>query len=81
MDFNSVDTERANLDSVVIPRSVHERRTGCLSAAHEDRAVKCLEEHGVVILPGLLTPDAVLARGEQALEVGGCVCMGHYRQG
>ena len=44
---------------------------GCLSAAHEDRAVTCLEEHGLVILPGLLTSDAVLARGEQALEVGG----------
>ena len=36
---------------------------GCLTAAHEERAIRCLEEHGVCILPGLLEPAAVICRG------------------
>ena len=62
------ELERAHIETIAVPLSCSERRAGCLTAAHEERAMRCLEEHGVCILPGLLEPAAVISRGAKALQ-------------
>ena len=65
-----LELERMYIESVTVPLGCSERRAGCLTAAHEERAMRCLQEFGVCILPGLLEPAAVISRGAKALQVG-----------
>ena len=60
---SSGDEERAGIAQCCVPLSAEERRLRVLSDPNKARVVKTLQEHGLVILPGFVDKNQVLALG------------------
>lgn len=62
----AIINETRVLDTVIVNLSVSERQLGIFSTATHKRAVDCLRQHGLCILPGLVNTHQVLERGEKS---------------
>lgn len=60
MDESWIDYERRILSSATISQSIHEQNEGLLTADNVEKAVKALQTHGFVILPGLFREQSNL---------------------
>ena len=64
--FNPI-TEKSNIEDVTVSVSVAEKRSGMFSDSSHARAVASLSNHGLVIFPGLFSPDEVMRWGDAAM--------------
>mmetsp|Transcript_19764 Transcript_19764/g.28230 ORF Transcript_19764/g.28230 Transcript_19764/m.28230 type:complete len:614 (-) Transcript_19764:3214-5055(-) len=65
---SALQGEIYRIQSLCIEVSAQERLSGCFTAANQDKAVSCLQEHGICIFPQLFDPQEVLTWGAAAKE-------------
>ena len=66
-NFFNPTTEKSHIEDVTVSVSVAEKRSGMFSDASHARAVAALSNHGLVIFPGLFSPDEVMRWGDTAM--------------